>query len=118
MASIKEFDKALVSLELALREPKNDIVRDATIQRFEYCVELSWKISKKMMASASVAPKVIIREMAQQNLIDDPEKWFEYLEARNLSSYTYKEEIAEKVYGVAKKFLNDAQTLLRKLIIL
>jgi hypothetical protein len=38
---LTEFSKALISLEKALNEPKSDIVRDASIQRFEFCVELA-----------------------------------------------------------------------------
>ncbi len=43
--SYAEFEKALKALDEALREPKNSIVRDASIQRFEFCVELAWKTS-------------------------------------------------------------------------
>ena len=34
--------RALASLESVLREPKTDIVRDASIQRFEFTFEASW----------------------------------------------------------------------------
>ena len=47
MVSIKELERALESLDKALNESKTDITRDASIQRFEFCVELSWKTSKK-----------------------------------------------------------------------
>ena len=115
MASIEEYAKALKSLELALQSPKTDLHRDATIQRFEFCVELSWKTAKKLMGTNNSVPKTIIREMAQQKLILDPEKWFAYIEARNLSSHTYKEDLAEKVYSIAKQFLPDGYDLLKKL---
>lgn len=113
--SYAEYEKALKALAEALAEPKNSIVRDATIQRFEFCVELAWKASKKMLGTASSAPKIVIREMAQAGLIQDPQIWFDFLEARNLSSHTYKEEMAEKVYAVAKSFLPEGQALLLKL---
>ncbi len=115
MASILELENALKSLDIALGAPKNDLNRDATIQRFEFCVELSWKTAKKVMATANSVPKTVIRDMAQQSLIADVEKWFSYIEARNLSSYTYKEDLAEKVYAVARQFLPDGFALLEKL---
>lgn len=113
--SYTEFEKALKALDEALREPKNSIVRDASIQRFEFCVDLAWKTAKKMLGTSSSAPKLVIREMADNGLIDQPEEWFAFLEARNLSSHTYKEALAEKVYAVAKDFLPNGQSLLKKL---
>lgn len=41
MTSTLELEKALLSLKKALDAPKDDMSRDATIQRFEFCVELS-----------------------------------------------------------------------------
>jgi nucleotidyltransferase substrate binding protein (TIGR01987 family) len=110
-----EFEKVLASLEKALKEKKSDFLRDATIQRFKFCVELAWKTSKKIMGTASQAPRAVIREMAAQQLISDPELWFEFLEAKNLSVHTYKEDLAEKVYSTASRFLPEGLILLAKL---
>ena len=109
--SIEEYSKALRSLEEALALPVNDIVRDASIQRFEFCVELAWKTARKVMGTSTSAPKQVIREMAQNRIIDDVELWFEALEGINLSSHTYDEVLAEKVYRIAKKFLPYALDL-------
>lgn len=113
--SLNEFEKALNSLKIALNSEKNDLVRDATIQRFEFCVELAWKSAKKIMGTASSAPKQIIREMAQNQLIVDVELWLSAIDHRNLSSHTYNEELAEQVYNFAVGFLPQAQQLLKNL---
>jgi nucleotidyltransferase substrate binding protein (TIGR01987 family) len=113
--SLEEFQKALVSLEIALNQEKNDITRDASIQRFEFCVELAWKTSKKVMGTNTTAPKQVIREMAQNSLISDIETWLMSIDQRNLSSHTYNEALAEKVYQFATKFLPLAKKLLNKL---
>ena len=113
--SLLEFEKALISLEKALSEPKTDITRDASIQRFEFCVELAWKTAKKKMGSDSIAPKVIVREMAQQRLIEDPELWIQFVNARNESSHTYKEDVARRVLDVATHFLPEGKKLLSAL---
>lgn len=113
--SIDEFEKALTSLKLALDEPKTDIARDATIQRFEYCVELAWKVSKRAMGTATSAPRSVIREMAAQGLISDSLPWFQFLDDRNLSSHAYRENIAEKVYRPAEAFFPLASALLARL---
>ena len=39
--SLTELEKAVTSLEAALSLELNDIVRDAAIQRFQFCIELS-----------------------------------------------------------------------------
>ena len=90
---------------------KSEIVRDAVIQRFEFCVELSWKVSKRIMGTSTTAPKDVVREMAQNKLISDVKLWLEAIDMRNLSSHTYNEELAEKVYGFAVKLLPELKTL-------
>lgn len=113
--SIEEFKKAVNSLKIALDAEINDLNRDATIQRFEFCVELAWKTSKKFMGTNTSSPKQVIREMAQANLIDDVSFWLESIDQRNLSSHTYNEELAEKVYLFAKSFYLKASLLITKL---
>ncbi|MFW7382125.1 MAG: HI0074 family nucleotidyltransferase substrate-binding subunit [Oligoflexus sp.] len=112
---LTEFTKALISLEKALLEPKSDIVRDATIHRFEFCVELAWKSAKRLMGTATSAPKSVIREMAQNQLIEHIDFWLKAIDQRNLSSHTYKEELAELVYQFAGQFLPEAKALLQRL---
>lgn len=52
------------------------------------------------------------RRAGQVGLIEDVERWFNYLRARNLTSHTYNEEIAEQVYDLSKEFIKDAEQLL------
>lgn len=110
-----EFEKAVQALEVALNAEKNDLNRDASIQRFEFCVELAWKTSKKFMGTNTTAPKQVIREMAQNNLISDIDFWLNAIDQRNLSSHTYNEKLAEEVYSFATNFLPKAKDLLNKL---
>lgn len=113
--SLDELAKALVSLEGALTVEKTDISRDASIQRFEFCVELSWKSAKKVMGTSTSAPKQVVREMAQNGFIEDVGFWLKSIDQRNLSSHTYNEELAEEVFAFAESFLNPAKRLLKKL---
>ena len=68
------------------------------------------------MGSASSAPKVVIREMAQAGLVNDPEVWFGFLEARNLSSHSYDEEVAKKIQNIFNNFYTEADLLLKNLL--
>lgn len=113
--STQELTKALESLRIALATPYSDIVRDAAIQRFEFCIELSWKVLKKKMGTTSVAPKAIIREAATQGIISDPEKWLYFIDQRNLTSHTYNEDTAKKVFETVQSFYPEGLSLLEKL---
>lgn len=110
-----EFKKALVSLEKALSLPEDDVSRDASIQRFKFCVELARKSAKKIMGTSTTAPKQVVREMAQARLIDDVVFWLTAIDQRNLSSHTYNEQLAKEVYGFAQRFLPSAQELSNRL---
>ena len=111
--------KAVSSLEKAIALPKDDITRDASIQRFEYTFELAWKTLKRHLSIEAgieeYSIKNLFREAARFNLINNVEIWFTYLEARNLTSHTYNENTAEETYQAAKKFAKDVAELLKKL---
>ena len=49
-------------------------------------------------------PRDTIREAAKEGLIQDPKKWFVFLENRNLTSHVYNEEVADKIYNVLPEF--------------
>lgn len=117
--SVGEYENALRALSEALEftgrsnEPVQfKIARDASIQRFEFCIELAWKTSAKVLGSSSTTARPVIREMAQNGLISDPQVWFDFIEARNKSSYTYRESLAQEVFAAAQSFLNEGQKLL------
>ena len=113
-------DTALKSLEEALAIPEPTLIeRDGCIQRFEYTFELSWKTLKKYflfnqnLDESSV--KNLFREAGKQNLIDSVEQWFEFLNARNLTSHTYQAEAAAKVYEASKAFAPKCRKLVQTL---
>ncbi len=116
---LDELKKALSRLEEALALPKNDIVRDSVIQRFEFTVELSWKALQKFLQASGIpetlTPKNVFREAAKLNLVNDPEAWIKFIDDRNLSSHTYRESLAEQVYASAQKLPPFANGLVKAL---
>ncbi len=118
--SVLEFSKALESLEEAIllykkaqnSTPEQKAFRDACIQRFEYTLELSWKLSMKVLGSKTTAAKIAVREMAQNKLIENPELWMSFIEARNNSSHSYDENVAKKVYESSVLFVFEAKKLM------
>jgi len=122
--SLDELSKAVESLKLAqdlYHSPasQNEIVkkafRDACIQRFEYCIELAWKTSMKVLGSKTLAIKPAVREMARSNLIQNPELWMQFIEARNDTSHSYDEDVAEKVFKNIELFYPEVIKLIETL---
>jgi nucleotidyltransferase substrate binding protein (TIGR01987 family) len=106
--NFEKIDKALSQLEIATsKEPANDLERDGAIQRFEYTIELLWKVSKKVLEDngiAAIAPKEVIRELANIGWINNPEEMIDFIKMRNETSHSYKEDVAIKVFEASKKF--------------
>ena len=65
------------------------------------------------MGSNTAAPKDVVREMAQSGYIQNVDIWLQSIDMRNLSSYTYKVDLAEKVYSFAQAFLPELKTLVK-----
>lgn len=118
------FEKTITSLEVtlnvlhsstALDETIMKIYRDACIQRFEYSIEMAWKISMKFLGSQTMAAKPAIREMARNNLITNPDLWLSFIDARNETSHSYEEDVAIRVLQKIELFFPEAQKLILKL---
>ena len=93
------------------------INRDATIKRFEFTFEIAWKIMQTIVnlnIKEVYGPRNVIREAAKLGLIDNPKKWFLFLESRNESTHIYHDAIAQKVYKSAIEFIPYVESLVEK----
>jgi nucleotidyltransferase substrate binding protein (TIGR01987 family) len=108
--SVTKLEKALCSLEKASAFPaiEGRLNVDATIQRFEFTIELFWKLLKSILESKGVEvqyPKDVLKESFRGNLIDHEHVWLKMLQDRNLSSHTYDEALADRVFQDIKTYL-------------
>ena len=115
------------SLDHAFMDAQDEVTQNAiragVIQHFEIVFELCWKfiqrwIRQNRTPEDSDLPrtrKELFRMAARDGLVADPLPWFEYAEARNLTSHTYHEEQAAVVYDTAFRFIKDAEFLLMRL---
>ena len=100
-----------------------DTVRAGVIQNFEVAYEQCWKFIQRWIrenrtpedADNPRTRNELFRLAANYGLIPDPEPWFAYGAARNLTSHTYNIEQAQAAYSVAQSFLKDAKILLLRL---
>ncbi|MEK7451760.1 MAG: nucleotidyltransferase substrate binding protein [Patescibacteria group bacterium] len=99
---IESFHQAIKRLEEALAESETSLNRDASIQRFEFTVELAWKSIQKFLAAQQIicqSPKSCFQEAFQFGLIEDDEKWILMMDDRNLTVHTYNQELAKEIYN-------------------
>jgi nucleotidyltransferase substrate binding protein (TIGR01987 family) len=114
---LDNYKKALNTLDEAmLRPPASLLERDGIIQRFEYCLEISWNSARKVLQYQGYnvdTPRNIFREMAKIGWIHNPDQWIEFLEARNKTSHLYHEEVANELLKLVPTFLAASHELLK-----
>lgn len=120
---IEEAEKALETLKEISREPYSVVVRDATIQRFEYTFEAFWKFLRDYLREIEGircnSPKSCFREALSAGLIKEEQTMtcLEMTDDRNLTSHTYIEEVAEQIYKKIesyRKLMEDIFNLVKK----
>jgi nucleotidyltransferase substrate binding protein (TIGR01987 family) len=116
---IEPFQKAVLKLEEILIMPKDEVVRDAAVQRFEYTYELAWKMIKRFLKEVYNQDTDIFVEMlknaAKVGLIDDYKAWQTFRQIRNYTSHNYSENGADFSYSQARVFVIYARNLANKL---
>jgi nucleotidyltransferase substrate binding protein (TIGR01987 family) len=125
---LSSLENALQRLHEALQansaEPQNSLYRDACIQRFEFCYELSHKMLKRYLELASPNPVEIdelafpdlIRTGSEQGLLQNGwDVWKNYRQARSITSHTYDESKAITVMQIIPGFLSEGGALLTAL---
>ncbi len=118
---IKNLKKVNKRLEEATKVESTRMNKDATIQRFEFTFELVWKTIQEYSKSHGIdckSPRNCIREAGRLDLIEDVrgiEKWFDFLENRNLISHSYNEELADKIYKKASELSKEVSNLIGKI---
>ena len=99
---LDDFRTALTRLDEVMGSESKmpDLVRDASIQRFEFCYELCWKSMRallKVLGTDVNYPREAFREAYVAKWIPDEETFIRMMEDRNLMSHTYSEFRADEV---------------------
>ncbi len=128
MLDLTTLTKVIKSLGTALAElkrKKDDVyLKDACIKRFEYTYELSHKMLRRQLEVMAATPidivqlsfQQLIRTAAERGLIYNSwDVWHKYREARNKTSHTYDEAIANEILADIPVFHKEAKYLLKQL---
>jgi nucleotidyltransferase substrate binding protein (TIGR01987 family) len=98
---IEQFERALQRMRDALQLSESEIVRDALIKRFEFTFEMAWRSVRRFLADrGEQVPDLAyaaLQKGFQAGLIRDPDLWIRMRQNRNLTSHTYKEDVAREV---------------------
>lgn len=112
---------AILKAQKVFEEFRKDLTSDkdktATVQAFEFCYELSWKLMKRVLESKGLevgSPKDAIRTAALNRLIDDPEVWFEFQKRRNLTVHSYNKENLELIVSIFDSFSEELEKLVMR----
>jgi len=95
-------------------------IRDSMIQRFEFCIDTTWKFFKAYLETVektqleTKSPRGIFKTLCHINFLTESqtETALKMLDARNLTSHLYKEDIAENLASEIPAYY----TLLDKII--
>lgn len=116
----KDTQDALNTLKEVLAEPFSIIIRDATIQRFEYTFEAFWKFIKAYLKEKEGiignSPKACFREIFSLGFSSEEEtvQLQEMTDKRNDISHTYKEQVAQNIYNKIREYALLMDTILNK----
>lgn len=98
----KAFTKLEQDLLLANTRELTLLEKQGIIHGFEFTFELAWKLLKDYLEYQGfnniLGPRDSIKEAFNLGIIQNGNIWLEALQARNLTSHVYDEEISEKVF--------------------
>lgn len=115
---VSNFLKARDVFERFRRHLNTDQEQAGAVQAFEFTYEQAWKTLKRILAKRGVdapSPRDTFRESARNKLISDPELWFTFLEKRNLTSHTYKEENLHSLINIFPAFSKAVDEIITNL---
>ncbi len=125
--ALDDFEKALQRLKEAYMRAKTCIeedynfFRDSAIQRFEFTVEIFWKTIKNYLKEIEGidcrSPKSCIRDFFATGKLNENETvlFLEMIDDRNMTSYTYKEEVSEIIFSKLGRYIDKLEDIYFKL---
>lgn len=113
-----EVREAAARLSEAVTQPDNGLIRDATIQRFEFTFETVWKTLKLYLEHQGhecSGPRPTLKKAFAAGLIPSAEEadvWMAMLDDRNLTSHAYDESLAARIYqNIVKDYASLLSTM-------
>lgn len=109
---VKVFQKAIKGFRVSLKVKTNDLsfeiidlIKSGRVQKFEYCIELTWKIIKKLLYVYhnvdAKSPRDSIKEFYLIGAVSEEkyEHLLKMLDDRNKLSHIYNEVLLEEIHS-------------------
>jgi nucleotidyltransferase substrate binding protein (TIGR01987 family) len=98
-----------------------EALQESCIQRFEVCLDTSWKHLKKYlqevekMTDIPASPNGVFRKAFVALVITDVEKWMNFNDKRIATSHDYDASKASETFEVIADFISEAIALYEKI---
>ncbi|WP_448217350.1 nucleotidyltransferase substrate binding protein [Endozoicomonas sp. 2B-B] len=94
----------------------SELEKQGLIKAFEYTHELAWNTLKDFLtergAEKMFGSRDVTRLAFKEGLIEQGETWMSMIKSRNLTSHTYREEVAQEIYeNIINQYLNEFNAL-------
>ena len=123
--AVASLEKSITSYLAEKDGEYKEVLRDSSIQRFEYVFEfshkilrryLSWHVPMPQMKISEISFAELVRIANEHGLFTEPyEIWNKYRKMRNVTSHTYNEGAAKQVLEIIPAFLEEAKRFLAKM---
>lgn len=117
------FERAYIRLEEAMNMSSlNELERNGLVQRFEFTLEIGWKVMKDFLEDQGfdfiASPKETFRQAQNAQYIDYAQELIDGLEIRNVLSHDYsgdkfqasEDKLRERVFPALKKLYHFFST--------
>ena len=118
--ALESFGKALAIDASRFDEIEIDTIKNGQVQKFEICVELFWKTTKKYLYDIhgveSISPKMAIKQLYRIAYTEaqNYEVLIEMVNDRNRLSHAYNEEQFNEIYRRLHEYLKLMQKIVKK----
>ena len=132
--NLENLEKAINSLDEITQRTLDDLfmsrqdlitrngLKAGVIKNFEFTYELCWKHIQRWLEINigstyidGITRRELFRLAQEKHIIDDSNKWFNYHDARNISSHTYNVTSSDLIFNSINNFVQDAKNLLNTL---
>jgi nucleotidyltransferase substrate binding protein (TIGR01987 family) len=110
MSAINSFKNAMAIDVSSMNEVTTDAIYNGQIQKFEYTIELLWKILKANIKETGIdlnSPKSVLRHAFTFSKLSDEEKEtaLEMIDDRNKIAHEYKDYIMQVIHPKLKMYM-------------
>ncbi|CCY61994.1 nucleotidyltransferase substrate-binding protein [Clostridium sp. CAG:967] len=120
-SALKTLKSSMVTLDANKSCDFSDMLEDSCIKRFEYTLEISRKLMKKILkkiygkSEEELTVNNTFRFMQGYKFIPNWENWREYYEKRNNTAHEYNLEKSRKLIEIIPDFINDTEILVKNM---